>query len=101
MHPLDGREWNIADGETVQVISQDGELRAVVKLTDAVKPGVVCLRQGTWIYRNSEGHETGASANLVTSTVPTMPSFGSRTHQVWVKIEKPPDKKPHIYKETD
>jgi len=88
MHPDDAREREITDGEKVRVISADGKLTAAVRLTEEVKPGVVCLRQGTWISRNSKGEESGASANWITSAVPTMPSYGSRTHLVWVKIEK-------------
>lgn len=47
-------------------------------------PGVVCLTEGVWPVFDPEGVETAGSANVLTSTVPTDPSKGSRTHSVLV-----------------
>jgi anaerobic dimethyl sulfoxide reductase subunit A len=51
-------------------------------------PGVVCLLEGVWATFDPEGVETAGSVNVLTSTVPTLPSYGSRTHSVFVQVKK-------------
>jgi anaerobic dimethyl sulfoxide reductase subunit A len=50
--------------------------------------GVVCLHEGIWPELDSGGIDTAGSVNMLTSTEPTMPSHGSRTHSVLVEIER-------------
>lgn len=88
MNRLDGKERNIRTGNFVRVISKEGEMKIKVKLTENIIRGVVCLYQGFWSTRDEKGTETGGSANILTSTISTQPSKGSRTHSVFVKIEK-------------
>ncbi len=88
MNLLDGKERNIRTGNFVRVISKEGEMKIEVKLTENIIRGVVCLYQGFWSTRDEKGTETGSSANILTSTISTQPSKGSRTHSVFVKIEK-------------
>ena len=50
--------------------------------------GAVCLHEGAWPAFDEEGVEVNGSANVLTSTEPTLPSHGSRTHSVLVQAEK-------------
>jgi len=88
MHLFDGKERNIKTGDFVHVISTEGEMKIEVKLTENIIQGTVCLYQGFWSTRDENGTEIGGSANILTSTIPTQPSKGSRTHSVFVEIKK-------------
>jgi len=52
-------------------------------LTEDIIPGCVSLIQGAWSVRDSQDIEKGGAANILTSTIPTLPSQGSRTHSVF------------------
>ena len=64
-----------------------GKMRISVKVTKNIMPGVVCLREGIWPELDADGCERAGSTNMLTSTVPTKPSEGSRTHSVLVEVE--------------
>jgi anaerobic dimethyl sulfoxide reductase subunit A len=61
-------------------------VRVVVSLTEDILPGVVSLAAGVWPELDAQGTDTAGSANLLTSTQPTLPSRGSRTHSTWVQV---------------
>jgi anaerobic dimethyl sulfoxide reductase subunit A len=86
MNPNDAEERGIEDGGEVQVSSPEGRVRVTVIVTEDIMPGVVCLLEGVWPTFDSEGVDTAGSANFLTSTVPTEPSKGSRTHSVLVQV---------------
>jgi anaerobic selenocysteine-containing dehydrogenase len=65
MHPLDARVRGLVDGERVSVRNALGQLHVWLHVNDSVHPGVVLL-PGKW-WRVPE--ETGALANLLTSSV--------------------------------
>jgi anaerobic dimethyl sulfoxide reductase subunit A len=88
INPLDASQRGIEDQEEVNVSSPQGLMRIVSYVTEDIMPGAVCLLQGVWPKFDSSGAETAGSANILTSTVPTMPSFGSRTHSVFVQVKK-------------
>ena len=88
MNPRDAEERGIEDGEGVQVSSPEGRVRVTVIVTEDIMPGVVCLLEGVWPIFDSEGVDTAGSANFLTSTVPTEPSKGSRTHSILVQVTK-------------
>lgn len=69
---------NISNGETVQLTSEEGLIRTTVFVTDKICKGAVSLTQGSW----------SSNINNLTSTKPTMPSHGSRTHSVSVNVLK-------------
>ena len=50
-------------------------------------PGVVCLLQGIWPDLDGKGIDRAGATNILTSTVPTKPSMGSRTHSVPVEVK--------------
>jgi anaerobic dimethyl sulfoxide reductase subunit A len=86
MHPTDAHPRRIADGQPVLVKSDRGAMRARVRITEAVMPGVVSVHQGIWPELDGQGIETAGSVNILTSTEPTTPSMGSRTHSVLVQV---------------
>jgi anaerobic dimethyl sulfoxide reductase subunit A len=88
MHRLDGEARDIKQGEIVKVFSADGEMEIEVNLTEDVIQGTVWLLQGAWTDRNNSGVEIRGAANILTSTTPTLPCKGSRTHSVFVQITK-------------
>ena len=67
----------ISQGEAVIITGVNGSTRAEAVLTDDIIAGTASLDAGSW--------ESG-SANMVTSSEPTMPSGGSRTHSTFVDI---------------
>jgi len=88
IHPSDAASRGIEDGEEVYVSSPQGLMRIVSYVTKDIMPGVVSLLEGVWVVFDSDDVETAGSVNVLTSTVPTMPSHGSRTHSVNVQVKK-------------
>jgi anaerobic dimethyl sulfoxide reductase subunit A len=88
MNPRDAEERGIGDGWQVQVASPQGKVRVKAIVTEDIMPSVVSLLEGAWPVFDSEGVETAGSTNVLTSTVPTEPSKGSRTHSVLVQVSK-------------
>jgi anaerobic dimethyl sulfoxide reductase subunit A len=87
INPVDAKERTIEDGQLILISSPQGKIRIEAFVTEDIIPGVVCLLEGAW--PKYEGDiEVQGSANAVTSTRPTLPSHGSRTHTVHVQIEK-------------
>jgi anaerobic selenocysteine-containing dehydrogenase len=88
MHPHDANPRGIAQGDQVRVVSEEGEMEIEVNLTEDILPGVLCLLQGAWTHRDENGVEKGGAANILTSTTPTFPSQGSRTHSIFVEAAR-------------
>jgi len=88
IHPADAAARGINPGDRVLVRSPEGQVCVPAHLTDAIMPGVVSLLEGAWPALNAEGVETAGSANVLTSTEPTMPSCATRTHSVLVEVER-------------
>jgi anaerobic dimethyl sulfoxide reductase subunit A len=83
---LDAAERGIADGDEVIVASPVGRARIPARVTDEIMPGVVCMLEGPWTRLDEDGIEIGGSPNALTSTDPTTPSQGTRTHSTWVEV---------------
>jgi anaerobic dimethyl sulfoxide reductase subunit A len=86
IHPLDAGPRGIADGQQVLVSSPEGRVRVPARVCEEIMPGVVSLLEGTWPEFDEEGVDIAGSANVLTSSEPTMPSQGSRTHSVLVEV---------------
>jgi len=87
IHPGDAVARGILEGQEVRVSSPEGSVRIPARLTSGILSGVVCMLEGVWPCLDPDGVDTAGSPNMLTSTVPTMPSRGSRTHSVWVEIK--------------
>jgi len=88
INPPDAASRGIKSGDEVYVSSPQGRTTVAAIVTEDIMPGVVSLLEGVWVTFDSEGVETSGSVNVLTSTVPTMPSHGSRTHSVNVQVRK-------------
>ncbi|MCK5005823.1 MAG: molybdopterin-dependent oxidoreductase, partial [Spirochaetales bacterium] len=86
MNPKDAAERGIDDDREVVVESPQGRVRVSVLITEDIMPGVVCLLQGIWPNLDANGMDQAGAANILTSTVPTEPCMGSRTHSVLVEV---------------
>jgi len=86
MNPLDAEQRGITDGMIVSICSELGQIKNEVKVTDKIALGTVSLNQGAWI-KLGKNNELQGSINILTSTVPAMPSRGSRTHSTAVEVK--------------
>lgn len=85
MNTIDAEKRGITDGMIVSIKSEFGLIKNKVKVTDKIASGTVSLNQGAWISANKDNDLIG-SVNILTSTVPAMPSRGSRTHSTAVEV---------------
>ncbi|MCW4011622.1 MAG: molybdopterin-dependent oxidoreductase [Candidatus Bathyarchaeota archaeon] len=87
IHPVDAEKRGITEGKQVLISSPQGAVLIEAHVTEDMMEGVVCLLEGAWMRFNDEGVEVNGSVNVLTSTVPTLPSHGSRTHSVNVQVQ--------------
>ena len=88
IHPQDAAARGIAAGgnTAVLVTNSQGAVRVPARVTADIMPGVVCLLEGVWPVFATDGVDVAGSPNVLTSTEPTLPSQGSRTHSVLVQV---------------
>lgn len=84
IHPQDAAERGIGEGDEVIVSSANGRMCSIAHLSSDILVGVISCAQGRWFGQHAEG----AAVNILTSTRPTLPSQGARTHSVMVNICK-------------
>jgi len=82
----DAAKRGIEQEQEIHVTSPQGKVRIRAYVTEDIMQGVVCLLEGAWPSFTLEGTDTSGSANVLTSTDPTKPSHGSRTHSVLVEV---------------
>jgi len=87
MNPADARKRGIQEAHKVIVSSPLGKMQISVMITEDIMPGVVCLLQGIWPSLDENGMDQAGATNILTSTEPTEPCKGSRTHSVLVEVE--------------
>lgn len=76
------------DGEEVEVVSPFGSLQTRIEISEDIMSGVVSILQGSWPEADESGLYPRDNPNYCTSTEPTRPSGGSRTHSTRVEIRK-------------
>jgi anaerobic dimethyl sulfoxide reductase subunit A len=86
IHPRDAEERGVEDGQPVLVYNDRGRTRVKARVTDAIMSGAVCLLQGQWPSFDADGTDVAGSANVLTTTEPTLPSQGARTHSTLVQV---------------
>jgi DmsA/YnfE family anaerobic dimethyl sulfoxide reductase A subunit len=86
MNPSDARKRDLQDQQMVRVANARGKMQIPLKVTDDIMEGVVCLEQGIWPDLDQNGIDHAGATNMLTSTEPTKPCMGSRTHSVLVEV---------------
>ena len=91
INPDDAGARGISDSGRVSVFSPEGEIVLEARVTEDIMPGVVSCSQGGWLVPamgSADGTESSGpeAVNLLTSTEPTLPSRGARTHSVKVEV---------------
>ena len=64
MHPSDAAGRDLHDGHWVRVWNDLGEVYLPLRITDAVRPGVVCSEKGAWLRTSSNQQTISALAPL-------------------------------------
>jgi anaerobic dimethyl sulfoxide reductase subunit A len=81
INPKDADARGIADGDTVRVFNDRGEMKVVAKLTQAIKPGVVNCYQGGWdtlkVKQYIEGHPNNLTHQIANPAQALIPNFQS------------------------
>jgi anaerobic selenocysteine-containing dehydrogenase len=62
MHPDDAKARGLRDGMTVRVWNELGEVHLPLKVSDAIRPGVVCSLKGAWMRTSDNGQTVSALA---------------------------------------
>ena len=86
INPLDAEERGVADGETVRVFNDRGELLVPCRVTPRIMPGVVNLPQGAWWTPDDSGTCQRGSINVLTSEQWTPFTFGAALQTVMVQV---------------
>ena len=78
----DGLTWSLIPN-SVAIFNDRGRLEVVVRISDRVRPGVVCLPSGYWASRSPGG----LSVNALTNDALTDRGGGSALHSTLVEVE--------------
>jgi anaerobic selenocysteine-containing dehydrogenase len=62
MHPADAAARGLVDGSRVKVWNDLGQVFLALRITDAVRSGVVCSEKGAWLRTSSNGQTVSALA---------------------------------------
>jgi anaerobic selenocysteine-containing dehydrogenase len=62
MHPHDAAARRLADGERVRVYNESGEVLLRLRVTEVIRPGVVCAFKGAWMRTSANGQTISALA---------------------------------------
>jgi len=91
MNPKDAAQRGLRNQQMVRVVNEQGCIQVLIKVTTDIMEGVVCLFEGIWPELDEKGIDHAGAANILTSTEPTEPCMGSRTHSILVEVEPLPD----------
>lgn len=64
MHPSDASTRGLNDGDQVKVWNELGEVHLPLKVTEDIRPGVVCSEKGSWFKTSDNGQTVSALAPL-------------------------------------
>lgn len=90
INPLDADKRGIADGDTVAVVSAQGEIRVAAKVTTRIIPGAVGLTEGGWHDANMAGDRVdhGGCINTLSSRHPNPISKQTGQNSILVEVKK-------------
>lgn len=82
INPEDAQTRNIAEGDTVRVKNQFGQIELLAKVTPRVVPGVVAVSQGAWHEADMKGDriDKGGCLNTLTTLRPSPLAKGNPQH---------------------
>ena len=82
INPLDAEPRGIAQGDTVRVRNEFGEIELLAKVTPRIVPGTVGVSQGAWHEADMYGDrlDKGGSINTLTTQRPSPLSKGNPQH---------------------
>ena len=86
MNPTDAEKRDLRDKQMVMVASAQGNIQIKIKVTEDIMEGVTCLYEGIWPDLDEKGIDHAGATNMLTSTEPTEPCMGSRTHSVPIEV---------------
>ncbi len=84
IHPVDARERGVASGEYVSVRSERGEVNALCRVSERVRPGVAWMPFGG--FTDAGGNRV--SVNVLTPEEPTDWGGGSGLYDTFVEVTK-------------
>ena len=85
IHAEDARRRGVATGDSVFVRNERGEVRAVCRVSDRVRPGVVWMPFGGF----TDAHGERRSVNVLTAEEPTDWGGGSGLYDAFVEVSGP------------
>ena len=90
INPVDAEERGIAQGDTIRVKNQFGEIELLAKVTGRTTPGVVCISQGAWHDADMNGDrvDRGGSINTLTTLRPSPLAKGNPQHTNICQVTK-------------
>ena len=91
MHPDDAAARGIADGDAVRIFNARGACLSIVRVSDAIRPGVVALPTGAWFDPAREGGSLERHGNpnaLSLDTGTSKLGQGSSAHTALVEVER-------------
>jgi anaerobic dimethyl sulfoxide reductase subunit A len=100
MNVEDAVARGIHDDSMVRIWNDRGTVHLKVKITDRIMKGVVAMSEGAWYKPDSDGNDTGGSANVLTSQKPSPFAKGNAQHTSLVQVEmfEELSKMPHVQK---
>lgn len=90
INPADAQERGIAQGDTIRVKNEFGEIELLAKVTNRTTPGVVCISQGAWHDADMDGDrvDKGGSINTLTTLRPSPLAKGNPQHTNICQVAK-------------
>ena len=90
INPADAEARGIAQGDTIRVKNQFGEIELLAKVTPRTIPGVVCISQGAWHDADMNGDrvDKGGSINTLTTLRPSPLAKGNPQHTNICQVAK-------------
>ena len=90
INPIDAGERGIANGDTVRVFNEHGEVRIEAKVTNRAMPGHVFIPQGAWHNADMFGDKVdkGGCINTLTSQRPSPIAKGNGQHSIIGQVAK-------------
>ncbi|QRG80300.1 trimethylamine-N-oxide reductase 2 [Citrobacter sp. R56] len=70
IHPDDAKARGISDGDLVRVWNGRGQVLVGARVSDGIKPGIICIHEGAWPDLENGICKNGG-ANVLTADIPT------------------------------